>query len=137
MISNPTIILSLRQQWAVVTRFCSNSHSQYMSSCGSFINETPPESFFNLPLLLAYGVLDQVLEELVEQGTVPKPSGKPSLGTRMIASCGVIPWKDYDCVDNGRGERNDLAHEGKLLDREACFRFISAVENELKAWHIL
>jgi hypothetical protein len=137
MITDPSVLASIRQQWTVVTRFCSGSHRQSQIPGGPFINETPPESFFNLPLLLAYAVLDQVLDELVAQGSVPKPTGRPLLGAKMAASRGAIAWQDYVCVECGKDKRNDIAHEGRLLDRETCLRFIQAIEVELNAWHIL
>ena len=137
MIADPSVLASLCQQWTVVTRFCSGSHRQYQIPGGPFINETPPESFFNLPLLLAYAVLDQVLDELIAQGSVPKPRGRSLLGAKMVASRGVIAWQDYVCVELGKDERNKIAHEGKLLDRKTCIKFIQAIEVELKAWHIL
>jgi hypothetical protein len=137
MIKDPSILASIREQWTVVTRFCSGSHRQSQIPGGAFINETPPESFVNLPLLLAYAVLDQILDELIAQGSVPKPGVRPFLGAKMAASRSAITWQDYVCVECGKDRRNDIAHEGKLLDRETCLRFIRAIETELKAWHIL
>jgi len=86
---------------------------------------------------LAYAVLDQVLDELIAQGSVAKPKGQPLLGAKMAASRGSITWQDYACVECGKDKRNDIAHEGKLLDRENCLRFVQAIEAELKAWRIL
>ncbi|HBQ38256.1 MAG TPA: hypothetical protein DD714_04525 [Candidatus Omnitrophica bacterium] len=137
MIQDPAALASIQQQWVAVKDLCTGSHRQFMIPGAGFINETPPETFYNLPFLLAYAVLDQVLDELVAQGTVPRPKGRPLLGTKMTASITALPWKDFPMVDSGKTERNELAHRATLLDREKCFAFIAAIETELKAWSIL
>ena len=127
----------IEQQWAVVRKFCSGSHRQWQMPGGPFINETPPESFYNLPFLLAYAVLDQVLTELIDQGTIQCSKKRPLLGDRMLASAKSLPWNDYALVNKGRNARNLLAHEGALLSRTDCLNFIEGIEGELKSWTIL
>ena len=137
MITDPKILASIRSQWRVVKRFCESSHVQYLSPCGAYINETPPERFFNLPLILAFSVLDQVLKELIQQGRVPHLNSSDLLGARMKSARSAIAWQNYSYVECGKKERNAIAHEGKLLDREACLAFINAIEIELCAWRVL
>jgi hypothetical protein len=137
MIRNDQARSAIAQEWATVRKFCAGSHRQYQIPGGGFINETPPESFFNLPFLLAYGVLDHVLEELVGQGTFQCSKGPLSLGNRMFSSVNAVPWQDFALVDAGKIARNDLAHDAKLLGKMECFRFIDAIEMELKAWRVL
>ena len=98
------------------------------------ITETRPEDSYNLPLVLAYGVLDRVLNKLSDQGAFPK---EWNLGPKMATSQNVLPWQNYDLVDNGRVARNDLAHKAKLSSKADCLRFINAIEAELKAWGII
>ena len=136
MITDPKILASIRSQWRVVKRFCESSHVQYMSPSGAYINETPPERFFNLPLILAFSVLDQVLKELIQQGSVPRPNGG-LLGAKMKSARSAIAWQNYNYVECGKDERNAVAHDGKLLDREACLAFVNAIEIELYAWQVL
>jgi hypothetical protein len=100
------------------------------------INETPPSESYNLPFVLAYAVLDQVLAELINEGTF-QCAGRAQLGGRMEASKNVLPWQNYKHITNGRNDRNDLAHEAKLLDKNKCFEYIDAIETELKAWGVL
>lgn len=137
MITDPVALRSLQQQWSVVVRFCRGSHRSHQIPGGPYVNETPPEQFFNLPLLLAYAVLDQALDELITQGVVPAIKGRPFLGAKMAASRSAISWQDYATVDLGKEERNGIAHDGKLLDRAACIRFIQAIERELRGWNFL
>jgi hypothetical protein len=137
MIADRNVKSEIAQEWAALRRLCAASHRQYQSEGGPFINETPPESFYNLPFLLAYAVLDQVLGELIDQGTFQCQKRRPLLGDKMTASLNALPWQDYASVDSGKTARNELAHDAKLLDRAGCFRFIDAIEVELKAWSVL
>ena len=137
MITDPKILASIRSQWRVVKRFSESSHAQYLSPCGAYINETPPESFFNLPLILAFSVLDQVLKELIQQGSVPRPSGRGFLGEKMQTARSAIAWQNYDYIERGKVQRNAIAHDGNLLDRATCLAFINAIEIELCAWRVL
>ena len=137
MINDQGVKSAIARDWRVVRRFCEGSHRQWLSPGGGFINETPPEDFYNLPFLLAYAILDQVLDELLDQGAFQCHMKRPLLGDKMFASRELIPWRDYDLVNTGRRARNELAHEAKLLPRDQCFAFIDAIEAELKGWGIL
>lgn len=140
MIHDQNGLTEIGQEWAAVKKLCSGSHRQLLVPGGSYINETPPESFYNLPFLLAYGVLDQVLSELIDQDTIQASGTKNKrlqLGEKMRASKGALLWQDYDLINAGKTARNELAHEAKLLNRDDCFKYISAVEIELKAWGII
>ena len=125
----------IEQDWRVVRKLCESSHRQWMIPGAGIISETRPEDSYNLPLILAYAVLDRVLSELRDQGAFTCKTWK--LGKKMAASQNALPWQDYDLVDNGRDARNDLAHQAKLLSKADCLRFIDAIESELKAWGIV
>lgn len=128
---------AIAQDWAATRKLCAGSHRQAQIPGGSFINETPPESFYNLPFFLAYAILDQVLGELIGQGTVQCARKRPLLGDKMAASINVLPWQNYKLVETGKNARNELAHEAKLLGKSNCFVYIDAIETELKAWGVL
>jgi hypothetical protein len=98
---------------------------------GSFV----PDAFWNLPLVLAFSVLDGVLTELREQREFSCKDWK--LGAKMEASKRALPWQDYDLVFEGKEARNDLAHEAKIVPKQDCFKYIGAIEAELLAWSIL
>lgn len=137
MVLDPKARFEFAQEWAAVRTLCAGSHRQYQIGGGPFINETPPESFYNLPFLLAFAVLDQVLSELIDQGTIQCQKRRPLLGDKMAASANAIPWQDYALVDRGKTARNELAHDATLLGKADCFRYIDAIENEFKAWSVL
>jgi hypothetical protein len=137
MIRDPETQSEIAQQWAALRKLCAGSHRQSQIAGGPFINETPPDSFYNLPFLLAFAVLDEALGELIVQGTIQCRKRRPLLGDKMAASVNVLSWRDYALVDTGKAARNELAHEARLLAKVDCFRFIDAIENELRAWSIL
>ena len=137
--NDPQIQSDIAKQWAVVRTLCRGSHRQVAVPGAGTICETPPDELFNLPLVLAYSVMDQVLDELILQGTLPKPPGRNSilLGTKMDASRAHLSWLDYAEIELGKNARNDVAHEGILLPKVDCLRFINAIERELKMWGII
>ena len=138
MIRDATAKADIAQQWTAVKAFCRGSHRQSIIAGGAFVNETPPEDFCNLPFVLAYAVLDQVLTELMDQGTFPRPSGpRPMLGQKMSASRTHLPWTDSKLVKDGKDARNRVAHEAILLGRADCCRYIEAIEQELRSWSII
>lgn len=134
MINNQKTISEIARDWRVVRKLCEVSHRQYFA-LGGQISETRPEDSYNLPLVLAYAVLDRVLSEIRDQGTFTCNSWK--LGAKIVASQNALPWQDYDLVDNGKRARNELAHQAKLSSKVDCLRFIDAVESELKAWGLV
>ena len=135
MIRNRQAKSEIAQDWRVVRKLCAGSHRQSFLPGFGYISETRPADSYNLPLVLAYAVLDLVLRELRDQGEFTCKAWQ--LGKKMAASQNALPWQDYDLVNNGRDARNDLAHQAKLLSKADCLRFIDAVESELKAWSIV
>ena len=101
-----------------------------------FINETPPSEFYNLPLILAFGVLDEVLGELANQGVFSCRQGA-LLGEKMTRSQSILPWVDYAAVERAKNLRNAVAHDGALLSKADCLGLIALVETELRAWQVL
>ena len=101
----------------------------------------PPPEIYNLPLVLAYAVLDQVLDELVDQGVIQLPVKKKNkLFDKMKASTApgsALAWQNYQLVDAGRDDRNKVAHEAVLYDRATSVKYVAAIEAELRAWGVL
>lgn len=120
------------RDWEAVRKLCAGS-PQYFIPSGQIINVSTPEDFYNLPFLLAYGVLEQALKKLIEH----KPEKDKPLSWRMEISKNHLTWQNYAVVDAGRIARNDLAHEAKLLGQAECFAYIDVIEVELKAWGVL
>lgn len=99
------------------------------------VSLSPPDRFYNLPFLLAYSVLDEVLTQFVAQHIFQCNSWM--LGKKMEASRNEVPWKNFDLINSGKNDRNSLAHGAVLLDKINCTKYIDAIEAELKAWDII
>ncbi len=139
MIQDPQIRAEIILEWAAVKKLSAHRALQYQLPGGPFFNERePPDGFYNLPFFLAYAVLDNVLSELIEQGTINCTGKRPfPLGTKMAASKNVVPWLDYRYVEAGKTARNDLAHHAKLITKAECLAYVAAIEVELVAWKVL
>jgi hypothetical protein len=124
---------SFGEQWTVIRRFCSGSHRQWMTPGGTLVDETPPESFYNLPAVLACSLLDEVLSSLAGQGAF-SVAPRAMLGAKMEASKAAIPWIDFEAVKAAKDQRNNLAHKGKLIPSAECLRIVEAIAAELRAW---
>jgi hypothetical protein len=53
----------------------------------------------------------------------------------MVGS--IVPWQDYALVDQARNSRNQIAHQRAVIERAETWRFIDAIEVELRAWQIV
>ena len=134
MIKNAKVKWDIATSGVVVRKL---STSVYMSrgTSGGWMNFTRPDDSYSLPFLLAVSALDQVLSELIAQGEFSCKSWM--LGTKMTASRIHLPWQDYSIVDQAKDARNCLAHEGMLLCKADCIKYINAIEHELKSWCII
>lgn len=106
----PQELRSFGEQWAVIQRFCSGSHRQWMAR-GGLIQETPPDEFYNLPVVLAYSLLDEVLTGLETHGKYSAPP-RAMLKAKMHASRSSLNWQDFNAVDRAREQRNDSHMRG-------------------------
>lgn len=122
-------------RWRSVKQLCDTAR-QYFAE-GVQISESQPDSSYNLPFVLAYAVLDEVLSELKDQGAFPCPPKDWQLARKMLASKNNLPWRDYALVDEGREARNRLAHQAQLQTKADCLKWIKAIEVELQTWGVL
>lgn len=134
MIIDPVAKNEILQNWKGLIKLKNSFHTMYLTKGGLVSNSTPQE-FYNLPFMLAYTVLDEVLEQLKNEGVFSCNTWM--LGPKMKKSRNKIPWKNYDLVNSGKGSRNDLAHKAITLNKTDCLKYIDAIETELKAWEIL
>ena len=99
---------------------------------GTLISERGPlDSFFNLPVVLAFSLLDEVLGDFAAQGAYSVRSGA-MLGEKMSASKQSICWLDYAEVEAAKNRRNKLAHNGELISKIDCLQIVELVGNELR-----
>jgi hypothetical protein len=67
---------------------------------------------------------------------MPKDA-KNQLGGRMRYSREVLTWRDFNLIEEGRKARNELTHQGRLVSKQGCLRYIDGIESELRAWNVL
>lgn len=140
MITDTDIKQDIQMQWDTIRKMAYRPESvsaPYGSRMGIVVVSTPtaPPDYLNLPFVLAYSVLDSVLNELVRQQVFMCKDWK--LGTKMTASQVALHWQDYSLVKQGKKLRNDLAHGARLLDRAECLKYIRSIEAELIAWGVI
>jgi hypothetical protein len=93
------------------------------------------EILYNVPLLLAYDVLRDVLRQMKRERLFAAKSG--DLGPLVDAAKGAVPWVDWDGIRKGVATRNEIAHKAQLRPGPACLEDIARIETQLVAWKIL
>jgi hypothetical protein len=92
MITDAKVRADIGEQWQTVQKL-SRGVIRTTGVLGGTISETPLDEHFNLPFVLAFAVLDQVLSELITEKVFS--CSRWQLGAKMLASKGAISWKDY------------------------------------------
>ena len=88
----------------------------------------------SLVLLFAFSVLEDLLKQVKKEHEL---NCRSQLKPMMKASRSVLPWANFDTVDEGRECRNRLAHEQVIPPRKESWKYIEAIEAEFIAWEIL
>ena len=55
----------------------------------------------------------------------------------MSSSQSALPWQNYALVDEARNRRNDIAHRREIFERGDCWKYVDAIEVELRKWRIV
>jgi hypothetical protein len=137
MIVDATILAEMRTQWSAVQALAEPERGVVPLVGLMYVLPDKDARYYNLPLLLAFAALEQVLDELIAQGTVPRPKGRQTLQSKMAAANGPLQWLDYSHLDGGRVRRNALAHEAVLVGASDCRSLIAAIGAQLLAWGVL
>jgi len=135
MIRDPQIKSEIVKEWNGVRKLQQSFITKHLLPGYGIINEFIPDEFHNLPFVLAFAVLDEVLTQLRDQGDFKCKSS--FLGPKMEASQSHLPWQNYDLVNSGKKARNRLAHDATLLAKADCIKYIDTIEIELRAWGII
>jgi len=135
MINDPIAKNEILENWKGVNKLKNSFHIVHLYPGAGLIGNSTPQEFYNLPFILAYTVLDGVLEQLKNEGVFSCNTWM--LGVKMEKSRDKIPWNNYDLINSGKNARNDLAHKAITINKTDCLKYIEAIETELKAWGIL
>ena len=137
MITNADALTQVQSEWAGVRRMRDRMKLLLMATFagGAFTAPALSTVVYNLPLLLAFDVLNQVLMQLRDEGQFS--CSRNQLGPLVDASKIPLPWLDWQAVRDGVRRRNEVAHDGVLLDSTVCLSEISRIEQQLVAWRII
>jgi hypothetical protein len=136
VIRDATVLAEIRRNWKGVETL--RSRLQVSAAASGAHGRFPfalADAAHNLPFIHAYGVLNDVLEQLSDEGHFRRKTF--FLGELLRNSRKVLPWRDFALVSAGAKRRTAVAHKGQLLDRGECWKYVEAVEGELRAWGVL
>ncbi len=137
MIADPIVLQEVRDSWETV-RESRNVIVGNMNSA-SMVGRPPASEFrdlcFNLLLIVAFSVIEDVLRQLRDEGKFSCKDHR--LKPLMKSSRPYLPWLDFDLIDKGREHRNESAHQRVFLAHAECRKYIAAIEAELVAWGVL
>ena len=137
MIKDGVTLREIQMQWAGVLalRDKIQRHLFASSGIGGVYPAFAADCAHNLPFLHACSVLNEALLQVRDEGVFACKSF--FLGSLVKAAERHLKWVDYRAVVEVADKRNQLAHEGALLPRGDCWRYLSVVESELRGWSIL
>ncbi len=139
MIRDATVLADVRQNWvgveALRTKLQVSAFASISMGDGGLYPFALSNAAHNLPFIHAYAVLNEVLQQLADEGHFTTKTR--FLGELLRKSKKALPWRDFALVKAGALRRNDVAHRGDLLNRDDCRKYVDAVKVELYGWGVL
>ena len=137
MIVNTAAGAALSTEWTGAVRMLDRMKNLVV---GSFVGHgmaTPGIAMviYNLPLLLAFDVLKQVLVQARDEKSFTCSGSR--LGALMDSAKDSLPWIDWNGLREGVRRRNEVAHDGKLFVSAQAIQDFESVEAQLVAWGII
>jgi hypothetical protein len=136
MITDPATIADLQSEWAGVVKMRDRMQNVVVFAFGR--GGTPSSAtgvLYNLPLLLAFDVLGQVLRAAKKEKIFACKGN--SVGDLMDCAKSAVPWIDWGKLRAGVRRRNEVAHDGKLFEAAQCLQDIEDVAKQLMAWGVI
>ena len=127
----------VQREWAGVTSLRQGVKTQLFASAGfnGHFSHFLADCANNLPFLHACSMLNEALLQMRDEGLF-KCKAK-TLGELVKAAEHNLRWADYAAVKEIVKKRNELAHDGVLHPRKDCWRYIDAIEAELRGWSVI
>jgi hypothetical protein len=135
IITDAAAIGAIRSEWSAVVNVRERMSKLMAGPVGSIADGTLHSVVYNLPLLLAFSVLEKVLRALKKQRQIPGNSEQ--LGDLMDMLQGDPSWQEWSVLRDGERRRHAIIHTGELFSGVECLADIAAVEEQLGAWGIL
>jgi hypothetical protein len=137
MIMNLNSVATLQAEWDGAVRMRDRVRHLVISTFAFDAKKSPAfgDLLYNLPFLLAFSVLKEVLLQAREEGRFT--SSRPQLGDLIDSAKNSLPWIDWQCLREAVKRRNEVMQNGKLLGDVQCLQDIADVEAQLIAWDII
>ena len=137
MIVNPSAVTPLQVEWQSVLQMRSRIQHLVLSTFAFDIRRSPAfgDVLYNLPFLLAFEVLKQVLLQARAAGLITGSGQR--LADLIESSKSSLPWMDWDGLHQAMNRRNEVLQEGKLCGDAQCLADIAAIEAQLAAWAVI
>ena len=135
LITDVTALAAIRSEWSAVLIVRERMRKLMAGPVGSIPDGALHSVVYNLPMFLAFNVLEKALRVLKKQRQIPGHSDQ--LGDLMDIFQGDPSWLERSVLRDGERRRNAIAHAGELFSGVECLADIEAVEEQLRAWEIL
>jgi hypothetical protein len=134
---NLNSLSTLQAEWDGVVRMRDRVRQLVLSTFAVDVKKSPAfgDILYNLPYLLAFGVLKQVLLQAREEGRFT--SSRPQLADLMDSAKNSLEWIDWQCLREAVKRRNEVVKDGKLFGDVQCLQDIADIEAQLLAWGII
>ena len=137
MIVNPSAVTPIQIEWQGVIRMRERIGHLVLSTFAFDVSRSPAfgDVLYNLPFLLAFDVLKQVLLQARAAGLITGSGQR--LADLIESAKSSLPWMDWDGLHEAVKRRNEVVHDGKLYGDAQCLEDISAIEAQLAAWAVI
>ena len=127
----------LKLEWAGVAKMRERMRTLVVVTfaTGAITGPALASVLYNLPLLLAFDVLQQTLAKARDQNFFP--CSRDQLGVLMECAKDCLPWNDWPGLRDGVRRRNQVAHDGQLFSAEQCLLDVANIENQLVSWAVI
>ncbi len=137
MIKDNSVAKEIKKDWSGVVALRDKFKAYITGAVG--MGGTPvifvADAAHNLPFIHACSVLNDTLFQLSKEGHFT--CGSIFLGTLVAKAETHLYWNDYKLIEELVDKRNGIAHYGKIIPRADCWRYIDAIENQLRSWKVI
>lgn len=128
---------TLQAEWQGVVRMRERMRHLVVSTFALDASRSPAfgDILYNLPFLLAFDVLKDVLVQARENGQFRGPGTQ--LGDLMESAKASLPWIDWQSLRAAMERRNEVKNNGKLFGDIQCLQGIADIEAQLLAWGVI
>src|SRR5215216_6846286 len=137
MIVYPSYMATLQAEWNGVIWMRERIRHLVILTFALDAKKSPAfgDVLYNLPLVIAFGVLKQALQQAKDQER-SRDSQWP-LDTLMESAKTSLPWIDWQCLREAVKRQTEVSLGGMLFGDVQCLQDITAIEAQLVAWGII